>query len=317
MYAQSRRTVTSALMAAQKSGRCAISSSRSEARLFRRRVSEGELVEPHPGLFAHAELWTGLTPTDRALHVLRAIAVVRPEWVFSHHSAAAIHGLYASAAHLAQVHVTSPYSRTARNTVHHIRSDVSSVTVDGMRVTPLEQTVFDCLKELDFRFGLAIADSGCARLGVAACELVDLIRLRWKGCKGLSRALATAAHADARSESGGESVARAVMIEEGFQLPDLQVEIPDPMNPAKAYRVDFLWKTWSGELIAGELDGMVKYRTPRFMGGRSLEGVLLDERERESRLSAAGIRVVRFKYSQVLDTGYFARLLDRYGVPRA
>lgn len=42
----------------------------------------------------------------------------------------------------------------------------------------------------------------------------------------------TLMHADGRSENGGESVVRAIILELGFAEPDLQVEIEDPSTPA-------------------------------------------------------------------------------------
>ena len=39
------------------------------------------------------------------------------------------------------------------------------------------------------------------------------------------------AYADGRSENGGESIVRGIMIDLGFALPELQVEIEDPLCP--------------------------------------------------------------------------------------
>lgn len=106
------------------------------------------------------------------------------------------------------------------------------------------------------------------------------------------------------------------MIMLGFAVPDLQVECRDPMNPSKVIRVDFYWVLDDGTIIIGELDGRQKYIDPTMTKGKNLIEVLTDERLRESRLSVFGARIVRFSYSDVLDTAYFARLLERYGVPR-
>ena len=43
--------------------------------------------------------------------------------------------------------------------------------------------------------------------------------------------------------------------------------------------------------------------------------VLEDERRRESLLSVYGMPIVRFSYKDVMNKGYFARLLRRFGVP--
>lgn len=64
--------------------------------------------------------------------------------------------------------------------------------------------------------------------------------------------------ADGKSENGGESLARAAMIELGCVRPELQHEFPNETNPKWPYRVDFAWKV-GGKLIVGELDGADKY----------------------------------------------------------
>lgn len=66
-------------------------------------------------------------------------------------------------------------------------------------------------------------------------------------------------HADGRSENGGESVVRAIILELGFAEPDLQVEIEDPLNPGTYKRVDYYWLLEDGRAIVGELDGFEKY----------------------------------------------------------
>lgn len=111
-------------------------------------------------------------------------------------------------------------------------------------------------------------------------------------------------------------MARAAVIEEGFQLPELQVELRDPMDGA-TYRVDFLWTRPDGRRIIGELDGWEKYLNPAMTEGRGTLGTLVAERQRESRITMSGASVVRFSYRQARDHGYFARLLAAYGVPRA
>ncbi len=63
-----------------------------------------------------------------------------------------------------------------------------------------------------------------------------------------------------------------------------------------------------------ELDGAQKYRDPAFTDGRSFSATLLRERRREARLTAAGVRVARFSYGEVLDDAYLVRTLRAYGV---
>lgn len=121
-----------------------------------------------------------------------------------------------------------------------------------------------------------------------------------------------------RSANGGESIVRAIMIERGFQVPELQVEIEDPMRPGAVFEVDFYWCLPSGRVVIGELDGMVKYRVNA--AGAPVTAVetqrrLVAERKRESHINLTGATVVCFTYEEACDEDYLERILVRAGVP--
>ena len=77
----------------------------------------------------------------------------------------------------------------------------------------------------------------------------------------------------------------------GFAPLAQQVEFVDPQT-GKRYRVDFLWRTRNGRIVVVEFDGLVKYRDPQMMDGRTLGGVIDDERERSEGLKRAGVDVI-------------------------
>lgn len=316
MRSDADAVVNGLLDEAEEQGRCAFSRNRGEARMLERRFAAGVIVKPCKQMFARRERWDALSPVERHLCILRTCAALHPAWVFGGPSAAAVHGLFVSNDALDVVHVRSPYQLRSQVAVHRIDRSGEFEIVQGMRVAPLGETMFDCLRRLDFAKGLAIADSGIAKLGLPRDEALVRFAQKWRRRKGVRRALSVLACANPLSENGGESIARAVMIEEGFQVPALQVELPNPLGGG-VYRVDFLWTLPDGRRIAGELDGMRKYRDSRYMEGRSTADVLIAERERESRLNALGLLVMRFKYADVLDRRRFIRLLDRFGIPRA
>lgn len=89
------------------------------------------------------------------------------------------------------------------------------------------------------------------------------------------------------AENGGEPRALAAMILCGFAPPAPQVEFTDPQT-GKRYRVDFLWRAGDGRIVVVELDGLVKYTDAQMMNGRTLGGVIDDERERSEGLKRAG-----------------------------
>ena len=280
-----------------------------------------DVVKPFQSIFARRSYWEGLNPTERTLHTARALAVAHPAWIFSHFTAAVLYGWDVSYALQELLHVAFPYhyrGYDSEKLIRHTQREVEFEKVSGVRVTSPLQTLFDCLSSGGLRQGLPIADSAL-RSG-----LVDLDGAmhafenekpfcRKRGCRAV---IDTMSHADPRSESGGESIARATMIELGFECPDLQVEFEDPLNPGKKIRVDFRWKLKDGTQILGELDGKQKYTDAALTGGRDAIEFLTAERLRESRLSITGSRIMRFSFSDVCDPIYFSALLNSFGVPR-
>lgn len=70
------------------------------------------------------------------------------------------------------------------------------------------------------------------------------------------------------AESGGESLARATMVKLGFEMPYLQVELPDPIDHCKRFRLDFVWRDESRRLISGEFDGKAKNQKNQVESGK-------------------------------------------------
>ena len=189
---------------------------------------------------------------------------------------------------------------------------------------------------LGFRRGLGVCDRALALDGCSNDELLE-------GFRGMGRprdrevALRCALNADGLSENGGESYARAVMLELGFTPPLLQVPVADPMGEGQPYRLDYLWipadldaeKVLGGlaagtlpaggvaGCVAGELDGRAKTFDKRLTGDRDARDQLLAERRREARLTYYGLRVARFSFAEARDDAYLGRLLSSYGVPWA
>ncbi|WP_239443039.1 hypothetical protein [Gordonibacter sp. An230] len=167
-----------------------------------------------------------------------------------------------------------------------------------------------------FDQALATADSALRVSGMTSASFAACFEHMGGTHTGTAHAVRTMRYADARSESGGESIARAVMIRRGFALPELQVVLPQPLNRERSFRVDFLWNRTDGGKVLGEFDGMQKYEDATMLAGRSSLRALADERHREAQLTLYGMPIVRFSYQDVMDEGRFAELLDRYGVPR-
>lgn len=305
------------LIEAHGEGHCLVATSPSDSRRLRKALQRGDLVSPARGVFALPEIWSELKPRPREWQKLQALAILHPDWVFAHASAAVLHGLYVSNRLLGPVHIAigrNSWSRSTVSVVRHIVENDVPVCIGHAMTTSLTRTTFDCLRTYDFRCALAIADSTLRFGSIEQNALADAFDTFDGRHAGAWRATQIAKWANPLSENGGESIARAVMIEEGFRMPELQVAIPSPTNPDDTYRVDFFWSLSSGN-VAGELDGREKYRNPAMTGGRDAVDVLADERLRESRLTGANTKVLRFSFAEVMNVGLFRHLLLSFGVP--
>ena len=307
------------LAAAEREKSCYVPQSEEERRCLGRRVGKG-VVRPARGLFAFESDWEALEPDEQALRIVRGMAGQRPSVAFCGPSAAIVHSLDVPWRVLGQIHLAQApgvHSRSHGQVVRH-EYDGELVDVDGVRVTPFWRTVVDCLRWLPFPDALAVADSALKEMGCKVETLVAHVEEEARGKTGKARAAEGAAFADAGSANAGESLARGVMLEAGFVRLTLQLELPDPVEPWHSYFVDYAWLDGDGApRVFAELDGYRKTENAAYMGGRSAERVLLDERRRESRLSLYGVPIVRFTLAQALRDWEFELLLDSYGVPRA
>lgn len=317
MSEKNDKNIAAAFDEAERVGACYVPTSRAEARAIRYRGRT--FIEPLAGMFFRRSAWRRLSPPERTLHLMRALTTTHPTWRFCGASAAVAYGLPVTWALLGNVFVAAPPGTRSRPTPGVLCSRPSEDDVQmrfGLPLMPFWHTVFDCLATFELPDALAIADAALRRSGLSARRLVGLLGERYRGRRGVRRALAAATLADARAESGGESIARATMRELGFAMPELQVWIEDPVEPGKWFRVDFLWLTADGRLIIGELDGRQKSERPELMGGRSALRVMQDERLRESHLTALHPAIARFSYDDARDPTRLGPLLERFGVAR-
>ena len=172
------------------------------------------------------------------------------------------------------------------------------------------------MRHLPFPEALGVADSWIRMTGKCRESLAQLVDAVGMGCKGVQNARRAASYADGASENGGESVARGIMIELGFCVPELQVLVEDPAHPGCEFRVDYVWETGVARPIFGELDGASKYADRGGTGEKVSGKALLAERRRESRLTLCNASIMRFSFEEAKNRPFFKELLERYGVPR-
>lgn len=311
--------LASQFAAAAARGTCVAPNSQRDYQLLRRRKEDGTVLEPFPRLFAPADFWGALGDRQRYLYAIRSMAEKHPDWIFSSFSAAVIHDLAVSKKQLQAVHINSPREHCGEapaGIVRHRPSRPSYVVESGIKTTPIIETLFTCAALGGFSEGLVVADSFLRNGKMDNEQMRRQFLDIGKNRPGKACALRVARHANGGAENGGESKARAAMIEGGWDIPDLQVKIDDPMRPGNPYRVDFAWLDLSRPVI-GELDGLEKYvgRESSNDAKRPLD-VMVRERQRESRLSLAGFTIMRFTMADVNAPERLYRKMELAGIPR-
>lgn len=297
---------------------CVYARTAAEAKQIERRVAAGGLEVVMPGLYARPEYWSELKLRQRYLHRVRALARQHPGWTFCSFTAAVIYGLSVSNVNLRYIHIAVPPTQTTTpgsEIIRHRYIRRTSASQLDIAVTDIDQTITDCLVDASFVEGLIIADSVLHEQLMSKKHLIATVDELGRGRRGVAMARWVAQQADGLSESGGESKARALMIERGWQVPELQVELFDPVEPGKPYRVDYLWRV-GDRLIIGEFDGFIK--SEKALEEGKLAKAQFDERQRESRLSMLdNCKVVRLCWDDLRDPTKLDRKLKVAGVPRA
>jgi len=263
-----------------------------------RAVVSGDLVRLRPGFYVEGSARALPRGAKHLLNVLAADAALASP-VFSHASAALVHGLPEWGLSLSKVAVSSGEqalrTHTTRVMKHHtvsLRGDEVCL-VDGLNVTTPERTVADIARTAGRDAGVAVADAAL-NSGLVTASVLD-------------RAL----EVDGRSESVAETRSRLTFSDFGLPQPETQANIFDPHGNRVA-RVDFLWREFG---VIGECDGFGKYldgadatETRRRLGR---------EKDRDAELVALGYRVVHWRWADLENPRLLAERLRRVLYPAA
>lgn len=260
-------------------------------------AADGTLVRLRPGFYVdgHAR------ELDRGeRHLLSALATdsAMDGPVFSHWSAAMIHGLPDWGLPLRQVSVSRHGHAQRSRSTRMVRHDLCPlapdeiVNVDGLFVTSADRTIIDIARTCDRDPGVAVADAGLKRKLVSADSLHDALGSA-AGRAGIKRARSTMALTDAASESVAETRSRLCFADFGLPEPETQVDIFDS-DGRHIGRVDFLWREFG---VIGECDGFGKY----FDGADAAETRrrLGAEKDRDALLMALGYRLVHWRWADL------------------
>ncbi len=262
------------------------------ARAIARLVRDRTLIKLRQGLYCPAEAWESSLPSERHLACLAAVHRCLTDPIFSHTSAAALHG-FPLLHPFPPVHIYTPFD--ARGPLAGVKKHPRVLDAVHPAITPLgflatepSLTVTDCARILPTREAVAIADS-CLNKGLISTEELTFQISELRG-RGSAHARKIIPLMSAKAESIGETLLRLLMFDYGLPLPVEQHEI---MACGQFFRVDFAYPEL--RLII-EFDGHVKY----LQYGDSSRA-LISERTREKMLTNEGWRVLRFEWQMVVD----------------
>ncbi|WP_172120542.1 hypothetical protein [Actinomyces faecalis] len=244
-----------------------------------------------------------------ALHLTGRL---RPGAVLARESAAVVYGIpligpLPERVQLVRVGRTGGRRTTATRTLP-APDDYEVIEKDGLPIASVAQTLVDLGRRRCLASNLTSLDHALRQGWVTKEHLLELID-RHPGTRGNGPARRWIELADPQSESPGESLSRAVMIENHLPLPELQHKVVDERG-AFLGRVDFIWPELG---VIGEFDGRVKYG--RELSRGKIEDVIERERRREIAIEqTTGMRLVRWMWGDIWGSQHMLQLLADAGV---
>lgn len=285
------------------------------------RCQTGAIVRVRQGVYVDGEAWRALQPWNQyRLRVSAAAEMFMAPTVFARHSAASVWGVptigQGEPVHALTLQNDGGRSRAGVRRHYAHPGGLKVFRRDGLLVTGRVRTVLDLAAFQPFAQAIVPLDHVLrpdVAHGLPALSKEQLLA----GVEGnytaaaVQRILAAVEFADPRSGSPGESYGRALMRIAGFQPPALQHEIRDGSG-----LVGYSDYFWERARLAGEFDGVEKYLKPEYLRGRTASQAVVDEKLREDRIRATGLRVVRWVWADLMAAGRLEQKLAASGVPR-
>ncbi len=270
--------------------------------------------------------WRELWPESRHLaHVVAVNDGARVPPVFALTSAAAVQGLPLHRVAVDRVHTlyADVPRRTADMTVRHQGSinDADVIDVGGILCTSPERTIYDLARLVSAEVALACADAQLGRIGGDPREYDAPAADAWlagmaaridaaPGARGIRQARTLIGLVDGRSQLPLESITKLQLRRLGFRTPRLQV-------PVRASGEGWFWMDIELDEADAfyECDGETKYTDEALRSGRTLEQVLLAEKQREDWVRGmTGRRVLRGGSAHAASPAALASRLASFGV---
>lgn len=292
-------------------------------RAVRRSAERGSAVRVARGRFLPVGQWSGLDRDGQYKAKIHAwVETTRTPQVFSHWSAAALWGYPIIGAWPNRIHVTLGLrsgQRSTRGVARHLAvlGDDDVMEFDGLLVTSPFRTIVDLARVAGFASGVAACDYALAPIDRLTSPLMHLEREalaeaaeKLTGLPGVRRLRSVVEFADGRSGSPGESLSRVVISRLHLPAPELQFEVVD--RDGQGWHCDF---GWPGHSLLGEFDGMVKYTRDRYLEGREVAEVVIEEKLREDAIRlATGFGMARWTWPVVSDPAHLQKLLATAGL---
>ncbi|WP_139199278.1 hypothetical protein [Curtobacterium sp. MCBA15_013] len=288
----------------------------SHARLLQRRHAAGSLVRLLAGVYICTADWDRLDPVGRHLARARAVAPrLRPGSVFSHLSAALIHGWPLIGDAPDRVHVTdraAPVIQHRAGLIRHPSSRTPCTRArpfDGVPVTCTLDTACAVIATEPAHVAAVAVDAAIRGGTLALADLRQAVPER--PARGSVRAETVLAAFHVRHESVGESFTAIRFVQLG--LPPCEPQVEFRHADGSVDRVDF-WFPSLGVVV--EFDGRQKYVDPSMLDGRDPADVLWAEKRREDRLrSLPAVRtVIRVTWWHLVELDRLRALFRAHGV---
>lgn len=285
-------------------------------------VRSGHFIKPWHGWYARSNEWSKLSPEQQ--HLVRALCAKQRSskiLIFSHATAAALLGLPLLRFDTSKVHTLQPPTNTSpsdRGVIRHSQSFLES-DVDrsgSLTCTNLVRTVVDIARYDRFAQAVVVGDAALHRAAQRGSRAAEALRSSFiarlselPGTRGHRRAQNVLRFLDAGAESPLESLYRLQFSRLGF---DVRSQVPVPGPRGSTYRMDL---ELVGEGVFFEADGKVKYTDESRREGKSLEQVLIEERNREAWVrSRLTHRVLRGEWKSAQSVEATAALLREFEV---
>lgn len=259
---------------------------------LRSALAKGELEQLRWGAYRERVPDDGTHPAEalrrRAAARIEAVhRQLRATHVFSHESAALLWGAWLwrtpEVTHVRQQYRAG--ATAAADIARHRPLPERWVTLDGIPVTTLEQTVVDCLTTMHPLHGLVVADWALRRV-----DADEIRRAVGDGAgPGRRRARLLLGLADTSAESPWETWLRYLALRAGLPRPRTQFPVTTRVG---RFFVDLAWPE---HRVLAEFDGRVKYTAGALGPDHDAERALFDEKVREDAIAERlGVRPMRF-----------------------